>query len=539
MTKPALLIHPPLGLFEMRLAEYEVVHWPTDRTDIRAAVTIGHVGISNAMIDALPELQCIVCFGVGVDGIDLDYAAKRNIAVTHGREINHEDVADVALGLIISVARDFSRGERVLREGTWTPPLAVPPQRRLRGRKLGIVGMGAIGQAIAHRAQAFGIEIQWNGPRAKASAATAAPVRSAAQGDTVPSTRTRALEKFVVAEATEAAQSQAVSAALALLPTADTPAARAQSLRVLLDGASADDRRVLRAALTGPQADDARAGGGAENPDDALAPGWRDGAYPYKNLLRRSVYEKEKFRLQVELLKLQAWVKDTGQRVIILFEGRDAAGKGGAIKRFMEHLNPRGARVVALEKPTSTELGQWYFQRYVQHLPTRGEIVLMDRSWYNRAGVERVMGFCSPDEYAEFMRQTPEFERHLVRSGVHLIKFWFSVSRKEQRRRFKERQAHPLKQWKLSPIDMASLDKWDDYTRAKEAMFFETDTADSPWTVIKSDCKKRARLNAMRYVLHKLPYTSKALELVGKLDPLIVGRAHVVYERGEKAGAIL
>ena len=168
MTKPALLIHPPLGLFEMRLADYEVVHWPTDRTDIRAAVTIGHVGISNAMIDALPDLQCIVCFGVGVDGIDLDYAAKRNITVTHGREINHEDVADVALGLIISVARDFSRGERVLREGTWTPPLAVPPQRRLRGRKLGIVGMGAIGQAIAHRAAAFGIEIQWNGPRAKA-----------------------------------------------------------------------------------------------------------------------------------------------------------------------------------------------------------------------------------------------------------------------------------------------------------------------------------------------------------------------------------
>ncbi len=382
--------------------------------------------------------------------------------------------------------------------------------------------------------------------RAKTPAQSVAVVRRVARVDTAPSTRSRALEQFVVAEATEAAQSQAVSAVLSLLPKADTPAARAQSLRALLDGASADDRRVLRAALTGPQADAADGtglvadGSGApQNPDEALAPGWRDGAYPYRNLLRRSVYEREKFRLQVELLKLQAWVKETGQRVIILFEGRDAAGKGGAIKRFMEHLNPRGARVVALEKPTSTELGQWYFQRYVQHLPTRGEIVLMDRSWYNRAGVERVMGFCSPEEYAEFMRQTPEFERHLVRSGVHLIKFWFSVSRKEQRRRFKERQAHPLKQWKLSPIDMASLDKWDDYTRAKEAMFFDTDTADSPWTVIKSDCKKRARLNAMRYVLHKLPYTSKALELVGKLDPLIVGRAHVVYERGEKAGAIL
>ena len=175
----------------------------------------------------------------------------------------------------------------------------------------------------------------------------------------------------------------------------------------------------------------------------------------------------------------------------------------------MEHLNPRGARVVALEKPSEVERGQWYFQRYVQHLPTAGEIVLFDRSWYNRAGVERVMGFCTDDEYDEFMRQSPEFERNLVRSGIHLIKFWFSVSREEQRRRFKERKSHPLKQWKLSPIDLASLDKWDEYTKAKEAMFFYTDTADSPWTVIKSDCKKRARLNAMRYVLHRLPYTEQ------------------------------
>ena len=200
----------------------------------------------------------------------------------------------------------------------------------------------------------------------------------------------------------------------------------------------------------------------------------------------------------------------------------------------MEHLNPRGARVVALEKPTDTERGQWYFQRYVQHLPTAGEIVLFDCSWYNRAGVERVMGFCSDDEYREFMRQTPQFERHLVHSGIHLIKFWFSVSRDEQRRRFAEREAHPLKQWKLSPIDKASLDKWDDYTRAKEAMFFETDTADSPWTVVKSNCKKRARLNAMRYVLHKLPYANKNLEQIGKLDPLIVGCAYAVYEHGER-----
>ncbi len=373
----------------------------------------------------------------------------------------------------------------------------------------------------------------------RSSAARKRPaVRTSAQGDVAPGRSLRTLEDFVASEATSTARSKTAGAALAVLSSdaAGTPADRARALRTLLDGASPDDRRALRKALLGRSEDEVA---GKPDPDSELAADWRDGGYPYKNLLRRSVYEKEKFRLQVELLKLQAWVKETGQRVVILFEGRDAAGKGGTIKRFMEHLNPRGARVVALEKPTDTERGQWYFQRYVQHLPTYGEIVLFDRSWYNRAGVERVMGFCSDEEYHEFMRQAPEFERHLVRSGVHLIKFWFSVSRQEQRRRFKERQVHPLKQWKLSPIDMASLDKWDGYTRAKEAMFFETDTAEAPWTVIKSDCKKRARLNAMRYVLHKLPYAQKDLERIGKLDPLIVGRAHVVYERGEKPGAIL
>jgi polyphosphate kinase 2 len=193
--------------------------------------------------------------------------------------------------------------------------------------------------------------------------------------------------------------------------------------------------------------------------------------------------------------------------------------------------------VVALEKPTEVEAGQWYFQRYVQHLPTRGEIVLFDRSWYNRAGVERVMGFCSDDEYAEFMRQVPEFERNLARSGVRLVKFWFSVSQEEQRRRFKERRHHPLKQWKLSPVDLASLDKWDEYTAAKEAMFRLTDTRDAPWTVIKSDCKKRARLNAMRYVLHSMPYTNKSVGAIGLLDPLIVGRAEQVFELGEHHGS--
>jgi polyphosphate kinase len=260
--------------------------------------------------------------------------------------------------------------------------------------------------------------------------------------------------------------------------------------------------------------------------DTELNDAWENAPYPYKYRLSTRAYESQKRILQVELLKLQAWVKDTGQRVVILFEGRDAAGKGGAIKRFMEHLNPRGARVVALEKPSEAERGQWYFQRYNQHLPTAGEIVLFDRSWYNRAGVERVMGFCSDNEYLEFMRQTPEFERMLVRSGIHLFKFWFSVTQKEQRLRFEQRKTDPLKQWKLSPIDLASLDKWDDYTKAKEAMFFYTDTADAPWTVIKSNCKKRARVNAMRCVLQDLSYTNKDKVAIGEPDPLIVGSVH-------------
>lgn len=268
--------------------------------------------------------------------------------------------------------------------------------------------------------------------------------------------------------------------------------------------------------------------------DDELSDNWREGGYPYKNRLSRKTYEKEKYRLQVELLKLQKWVREKDQKVVIIFEGRDAAGKGGSIKRFMEHLNPRSARVVALEKPTEREAGQWYFQRYIQHLPSVGEMVLFDRSWYNRAGVERVMGFCTEEQYQMFMKQTPEFEKHLIDSGIHLIKFWFSVSREEQRRRFKQREAHPLKQWKLSPIDLASLDKWDEYTLAKEAMFYNTDTAESPWIVIKSDCKKRARLNAMRYVLNKLPYDGKDQKQVGNVDPLIVGRAGALYELGEK-----
>jgi len=252
--------------------------------------------------------------------------------------------------------------------------------------------------------------------------------------------------------------------------------------------------------------------------------------YPYKQRMRRAQYEAQKQELQIELLKVQNWVKDTGQRVVMLFEGRDAAGKGGTIKRFMEHLNPRGAHVIALEKPTEAEKGQWYFQRYIKHLPTRGEIVLFDRSWYNRAGVERVMGFCSPTEYREFMRQVPEFERMLVRSGIILMKFWFSVSREEQLRRFQSRQTDPLKHWKLSPIDVDSLDRWDDYTEAKENMFFHTHTADAPWTVIRSDDKKRARVNCIRYMLQNLNYPGRDPEIATAPDPKLVGTPEQLYE---------
>jgi polyphosphate kinase 2 len=358
-------------------------------------------------------------------------------------------------------------------------------------------------------------------------------VRRVIKGDTSGAKTTVGVARAVVRASMDAAQDSMKNAVEDIL---SGPVDKVDALKTLLAGSSPDDIAVIRDMLLDGQLPPSSKG---TKPDDELAKDWRTGGYPYKNLMSRRRYEAEKYKLQVELLKLQNWAKETGQRVVILFEGRDAAGKGGTIRRFMEHMNPRGARVVALEKPTESERGQWYFQRYVQHLPTSGEIVLFDRSWYNRAGVERVMGFCSEQEYQQFIHQAPLFERQLVQSGVHLIKFWFSVSRKEQRRRFKERELHPLKQWKLSPIDLASLDKWDDYTKAKEAMFFETDTADAPWTVIKSDCKKRARLNAMRYVLHKLPYSNKDLTNIGTLDTLLVGRAHVVYERGERPASAL
>ena len=258
---------------------------------------------------------------------------------------------------------------------------------------------------------------------------------------------------------------------------------------------------------------------------------FRHGKYPYKTKIRRSVYDRHKKELQVELLKVQNWVKQTGQRIVLLFEGRDAAGKGGTIKRFMEHLNPRAARVVALEKPTEQESRQWYFQRYIKHLPTAGEMVLFDRSWYNRAGVERVMGFCTSLEYLEFMRQVPDLERMLSRSGILLFKYWFSVTQDEQERRFNAREDDPLKQWKLSPIDRESQGKWAEYTEAKEAMFFYTDTADAPWTVIKSDDKKRARLNCMQHFLQALDYPEKDQHVVHGPDPLIVGTSSQVIEK--------
>jgi polyphosphate kinase len=419
--------------------------------------------------------------------------------------------------------------DRTTPSKTPAQPTATPPERsepRSPTRKRAATPKAKARPAVAEKPA--------SGP-----AAVEKP-RRASLGDTAGSSSQQTIRRTVVKTKVSARQASQAAAVRDILSRPKTSKAeKAESLKAILQGAAPDDAKAIRLLLKGEAKASRRQTAAEVDPNEQLVRDWRSGAYPYKNLLSRRLYEAHKYLLQVELLKLQAWAKETGQRIVILFEGRDAAGKGGTIKRMMEHLNPRGARVVALEKPSETERGQWYFQRYVQHLPTAGEIVLFDRSWYNRAGVERVMGFCTDDEYQEFMRQAPQFERQLVRSGVHLIKFWFSVSREEQRRRFKERKAHPLKQWKLSPIDVASLDKWADYTKAKEAMFFETDTADAPWTVIKSDCKKRARLNAMRYLLQKLPYTNKDTKNIGTLDSLIVGRAHVVYERGERPGGAI
>ena len=260
-------------------------------------------------------------------------------------------------------------------------------------------------------------------------------------------------------------------------------------------------------------------------------------AYPYKTKLTRKQYESLKAELQVELLKAQNWVKNSNQKVVLIFEGRDAAGKGGTIKRFMEHLNPRYARVVALPKPGEKETGQWFFQRYIQQLPTRGEMVLFDRSGYNRAGVERVMNFCTRLEYLEFMRQTPALERMLADSGIHLFKYWFSVSRDEQRRRFEARAGSPLKRWKLSPIDKESLSLWEEYTEAKETMFFYTDTRDAPWTVVRSDDKRRARINCMRHFLDSIDYPDKNEEVVVTPDSQVVGLARNIFQTQHADGS--
>ncbi|WP_309053529.1 polyphosphate kinase 2 [Streptomyces sp.] len=287
----------------------------------------------------------------------------------------------------------------------------------------------------------------------------------------------------------------------------------------LLTGLSVDNRRPEQPVLL----------------DSSGAPirTWREN-YPYEQKIRRAEYERSKRILQIELLKLQRWVKETGARLVVICEGRDAAGKGGTIQRFTERLNPRGARIVALDKPTEREAGQWYFQRYVAHLPAAGEIVFFDRSWYNRAGVEKVMGFCTPEQYELFLRQCPTFEAMLVEDGVLLVKFWFSVSRAEQRTRFAIRQVDPVRQWKLSPTDLASLDLWDAYTTAKVEMFRATDTEHAPWTVVKSNDKRRARLEAMRSLLWRIDYDRKDEAAVGRPDDLIVGAADTLLEAGEE-----
>ncbi|MFJ8765766.1 polyphosphate kinase 2 [Streptomyces clavifer] len=294
---------------------------------------------------------------------------------------------------------------------------------------------------------------------------------------------------------------------------------RDQVGKQLLDGLTVDTSRPERPILLDEQGRPIKT--------------WREN-YPYDRKVRRKEYERAKRVLQIEMLKLQRWTKETGARVVVVCEGRDAAGKGGTIHRFTERLNPRGARIVALDKPTDRERGQWYFQRYVAHMPARGEIVFFDRSWYNRAGVERVMGFCTPPEYQLFLRQCPAFEEMLVDDGVILVKFWFSVSRAEQRTRFAIRQVDPVRQWKLSPTDVDSLDRWDDYTTAKIHMFRATDTGHAPWTVVKSNDKRRARLEAMRSLLARIDYTPKDADAVGAPDPLVVGPAATLLEPGEE-----
>ena len=268
---------------------------------------------------------------------------------------------------------------------------------------------------------------------------------------------------------------------------------------------------------------------------DELSPDISKGVFPYLHNYDDALYKEELYALQVELLKMQRYVKDAGLKSAVIFEGRDAAGKGSTISRFTQDINPRGARVVALPKPTEAQAGQWYFQRYVAQLPSPGEVVFFDRSWYNRAVVEPVMGFCRPEQTQLFLNEVPAFERSLVEHGIHLTKFWLDVSRDEQKRRFKQRRVDPVRRWKLSPVDIASLDRWDDYTAAIEEMFRKTESPVAPWTIIRSDDKRRARLNAIRVFLHSIEYAEKDEEQIGPVDGLIV-KSVPEYLRGYRMG---
>ena len=285
-------------------------------------------------------------------------------------------------------------------------------------------------------------------------------------------------------------------------------------------------RRSTRAGSKSPGKEQVGHGNGTERSKAVNKDAKPDKKSAKKHGITNKEYAKELFKLQLELVKLQEWIKNKGLKVVFVFEGRDAAGKGGVIKRITQHLSPRICRVVALPAPTERETTQWYFQRYAAHLPAAGEMVLFDRSWYNRANVEHVMGFCSEDEYQEFMRSCPEFERMLVRSGIILIKYWFSVSDEEQERRFQSRLKEPHKRWKLSPMDLQSRAKWVEYSRAKDDMFAHTDIKQAPWYVVKSDNKKLARLNCIRHLLGVIPYKDLTPERI-KLPKRQTGEGYV------------
>jgi polyphosphate kinase 2 len=270
--------------------------------------------------------------------------------------------------------------------------------------------------------------------------------------------------------------------------------------------------------------------------DDPHLPDWigkhklTSGGYPYDRKMKRKAYEKALTALQVELVKAQAWMHESGARVLALFEGRDAAGKGGTIFVLRQYMNPRTARNVALPKPTETERGQWYFQRYVAHFPTAGEFVTFDRSWYNRAGVEPVMGFCTPEQHERFLAEVPRFERMIRNDGIHFFKFWLNIGREMQLDRFHDRRHSRLKGWKFSPMDIAGIARWDDYTRARDEMMARTHSEESPWTVIRSNDKRRARLAAIRHVLLSLPYEGRDLAVVGEQDARIIGGPDLLRE---------